>query len=492
MASTYASADDVVGHELTHGVTEFTSGLLYYFQSGAINESMSDIFGEFIDQQDGLGTDTAGVKWLLGEDLPIGAIRDMQDPTASADVAQPDKMTSGLWFPDNSFSDQGGVHYNSGVGNKAAYLITDGATFNGQTISGIGIDKTAAIFYRVDRSLLTSGSDYAALADALHQACTDLVGTRPNDFSGAPSGSGLITAANCTQVDKTITATEMRLSPPSRAILHAKWCSTGTPTTTPFDDHIDSHATGWTTSSVPRTNIIDNYATSAPYSLAIFDSASASDINLRTKRITLPSSGPIFLGFRHYYNTDSPFDGGRVEYTTNATGASGWTAIPAAKWVFNGPGTTLASGFGNPIQGSKAFSGFSNGWTFSKADLTSLHGKKIFVRFRYGDSNGGAPTDGWFLDDVRVYKCVTDTTKPDRRQAQAGPGHRRPGQRRPARPGQGELHRQGRQRHLLDQPAPQGRCRRSHRRRPAGHHCHERDHACPGVDEHPDVPGRGP
>ena len=75
-----------------------------------------------------------------------------------------------------------------------------------------------------------------------------------------------------------------------------------------------------------------------------------------------------------------------MEYTTNATGATGWTAIPAAKWVFNGPGTTLLSGHGNPLGGSKAFSGFSNGWTFSKADLTSLHGKKIFVRFRYGNS----------------------------------------------------------------------------------------------------------
>ncbi len=49
----YASADDVVGHELSHGFTHFTSGLFYYYQSGAINESLSDIFGEFIDQSNG-------------------------------------------------------------------------------------------------------------------------------------------------------------------------------------------------------------------------------------------------------------------------------------------------------------------------------------------------------------------------------------------------------------------------------------------------------
>ena len=55
----FASADDVVGHELTHGVTEFSSHLFYYFQSGAINESLSDVFGEFVDQTNGVGDDTA-------------------------------------------------------------------------------------------------------------------------------------------------------------------------------------------------------------------------------------------------------------------------------------------------------------------------------------------------------------------------------------------------------------------------------------------------
>ena len=246
------------------------------------------------------------------------------------------------------------MHYNSGVGNKAAYLMTDGDTFNGQTITGLGIDKAAAIFYRVDSTLLTSGADYAALADALHQACSDLVGTRPNDYSGSPSASGLITAADCTQVDKVVTATEMRLTPPTRAIAHAKWCSTGTPTTTPFDDPISKTATGWTTSTPSRVvGILNNYATSCavlPGHQQTWAALQATS-GPRTKRITLPSSGPIYLGFRHYYNTYPGYDGGLVEYTTNATGATGWTAIPAAKWTFNGPSTTLASsGFGNPLQ----------------------------------------------------------------------------------------------------------------------------------------------
>jgi Zn-dependent metalloprotease len=71
----FSQADDVVGHELTHGVTQFTSNLFYYYQSGAINESLSDVFGEFIDQTNGRGNDSPAVRWLLGEDVPGGAIR---------------------------------------------------------------------------------------------------------------------------------------------------------------------------------------------------------------------------------------------------------------------------------------------------------------------------------------------------------------------------------------------------------------------------------
>ncbi len=74
----FASADDVVAHELTHAVTERTAGLYYYMQSGALNESFSDIFGETVDLwNDG---DPPADRWLMGEELPIGAIRDMGDP----------------------------------------------------------------------------------------------------------------------------------------------------------------------------------------------------------------------------------------------------------------------------------------------------------------------------------------------------------------------------------------------------------------------------
>jgi Zn-dependent metalloprotease len=78
--SGYASADDVVAHEYTHGVTSYESKLYYYYQSGAINESLSDVWGEFVDLTNGAGVDTSNVRWEMGESLPGGAGRSMSDP----------------------------------------------------------------------------------------------------------------------------------------------------------------------------------------------------------------------------------------------------------------------------------------------------------------------------------------------------------------------------------------------------------------------------
>ena len=170
----FASADDVVGHELGHGFTEHSSNLFYYFQSGAINESLSDVWGEFVDLTNGGGTDSPAVRWQMGEDIPgFGAIRNMKDPTIFGD---PDRIGSPNYYCGES--DTGGVHWNSGVNNKAAYLMVDGDTFNGQTITAMGIPKVADLYYEVQTNHLTSGSNYADLYDALIQA-SSLWATRP-------------------------------------------------------------------------------------------------------------------------------------------------------------------------------------------------------------------------------------------------------------------------------------------------------------------------
>lgn len=161
--------DDIMAHELTHGVTSHESNLIYAYQSGAINESLSDIWGEFIDLTNGQGTDTDEVRWACGEDSPYGAGRNMQDPTLFGD---PDRMGSPNYYTGSG--DNGGVHYNSGVLNKMCYLITDGDTFNGQTVEGIGIEPAAKLFYEMQTNLLTESSDFTDFYFLLGQATVNL------------------------------------------------------------------------------------------------------------------------------------------------------------------------------------------------------------------------------------------------------------------------------------------------------------------------------
>lgn len=186
--------DDVVGHELTHGVTQYESNLVYSYESGAINESFSDVWGELIDLTNGSGNDSSSVRWLVGEDLPIGAIRSMSNPPAYGD---PDRIGSSYYY--RGSGDSGGVHINSGVSNKAAYLLTDGGSFNGYSVYSLGVSKVAKIYYEAQTNLLTSGSGYGDLYNDLWQGCINLYNT----------GAGGITSNDCTQVDYVTIATEM-------------------------------------------------------------------------------------------------------------------------------------------------------------------------------------------------------------------------------------------------------------------------------------------
>jgi Zn-dependent metalloprotease len=194
----YTSADDVVAHELGHGVIQHTAGLVYWYQSGAINESMADVVGELVDLADGYGSDGPELRWQLGEDLPGGAggvTRDMADPPR---FGQPDTTRSRLYDYALDYDDNGAVHTNSGVPNKTAYLIADGTatepggTFAGRSFAGIGTARAATLYWAT-LQMLTPGSDFVDLAVALQQACVNLA------FS----------AAECASVAAAVESTEL-------------------------------------------------------------------------------------------------------------------------------------------------------------------------------------------------------------------------------------------------------------------------------------------
>lgn len=395
----FAVADDVVGHEMTHGVIDQYSELFYWHQSGAINESLADIMGEIVDHRHVL--EAADADWEMGEDLSIGAIRSMADPTIFGD---PDRMTSPNYWADPGYTDNGGVHINSGVGNKTAYLISQGGSFNGQTITGIDtgdptLTKTATLYLDVIQSL-TSGSDYADLARVLDQSCQDLIGTAG------------FTAADCTAVHQATLATELTTTPPPAAqpADAPDACTGGLVKRVLFDSEKGAagskftHGSNW--GRVP--GLVGGYiwpsnATSGRASWFGFDApVTRTDSMVAAGAVKLPAGQQSYLWFQHWrlfdYSGTTYYDGGTVEVDDLST-AAGPVDTAGLPWV-NGPSQTLVS----PNSGRIAFAGDSDGYISSRLNLSSFAGKKVKPQFTLRTDSSVAYY-GWFLDDIRIYTC---------------------------------------------------------------------------------------
>jgi bacillolysin len=397
----FSQADDVVAHELTHGVTQYESNLFYYMQSGAINEAFSDISGEFVDLTNGAGNDSPDVRWQMGEDEPnYETVRDMKNPPL---YYQPDKMTSIYYECLDGGWDGGGVHTNSGVANKAAYLMVDGDSFNSYTITGIGIAKTARIWYEVQANMFTSASDYQDLYDALPQACYNL------------AGSGGITLNDCQQVQAAVDATEMNQQPAGCPAQHAPICDSGSPHYL-FSDDFEGGVGNWTSGAYQGNDewwYQNWYATSGSWHLWGWDQGAWGEEEpltadywaAMTTDVALPAGSEPFLhfeqahGFEDYWFTY--YDGGVVEYSTN--GGASWNDANLL-FTHNGYNGTISNCCGNPLAGRSGFVAESYGYYSSRLDLSPLAGQNVRFRFRIG-TDGYVDDYGWFIDDVRIYTC---------------------------------------------------------------------------------------
>ncbi len=158
-----AGGTDVGGHEMSHGVIGSTANLVYRNQSGAINEHIADVFGVLIDAEDY----TLGEDVILPEVFPSGAMRDMEDPHNGGE-----SLDDNGWQPDHmrelytGAEDNGGVHINSGIPNRAFFLIA----------TELGRDRAGAIYYRALTTYLTASSEFIDLRQAVINAATDLEG----------------------------------------------------------------------------------------------------------------------------------------------------------------------------------------------------------------------------------------------------------------------------------------------------------------------------
>jgi Zn-dependent metalloprotease len=164
----------VVGHEITHGVVEFTAGLVYSKQSGALNESWADVFGSIIKQRT-LGQTVDQADWLigaglLGTQLQGDALRSMKNPGKANNFdRQPAHMKDFVVLPDDldPRNDHGGVHINSGIPNKAFFLAAT-------RLGGQSWDKPAHIWYDALATRLQRNSQFKDAANATVASATEL------------------------------------------------------------------------------------------------------------------------------------------------------------------------------------------------------------------------------------------------------------------------------------------------------------------------------
>lgn len=166
------TALDIAGHEVSHGLTNFTANLVYQAESGALNESFSDIFGTSIENF----ARPTNWNWLIGEDIG-SALRSMSNPNAYGD---PDTYFGTNWASLTG-GDNGGVHTNSGVQNFWYYLLVTGGTGsndNGDNynVNGIGFIEASEIAFRNLTVYLTDNSDFADARFYSIQSAVDLFG----------------------------------------------------------------------------------------------------------------------------------------------------------------------------------------------------------------------------------------------------------------------------------------------------------------------------
>jgi bacillolysin len=433
-------ADDVVSHEWSHAYTEYTHGLYYQWQAGALNEAYSDIFGETYDLVNGIEGvqgatltegdyhENGGSRWVVGEDLGEAVaevlLRDMWDPDnfdlptgqPSPLGAQAGKVTS------PNYSCTGEPHANSGIPNHAYAMLVDGKTWNNVTIKGIGIVKAAHIYFQAETHYQIPSTNFAQHADALEAACHDLIGVDLNDPTGKVSADR-ITPADCDAVHATTVATELRTSDKafckySGTLLKDEsttpaLCKAGTYETPDFSENWEGGKlpAGWvaTQTITGDSKFVPNWIVTnklpAPHTgYAVYredynhggspnsGGDSSSHSTLDSPEITI-ADDQSYLKFTHYILSEGTYDGGNVKYSVNG---AAFAIIPATAMTYNPYNTTLSNppptslpisdptgltgNNTNPIAGQAAYAGTDNGENSSEWGTTIVDLKTLGLK----------------------------------------------------------------------------------------------------------------
>lgn len=404
-------ADDVVSHEWSHAYTEYTHGLIYQYQSGALNESYSDIFGEVYDLVNGLEGplgvtltegeyfENGGSRWVVGEDLSETAaavlLRDMWDPDNFGvnvpatgiqvlNTGSPGSViTSENYYCESG--DGGGVHTNSAVPNHAFAMLVDGKSFNGVDIPAIGMTRAAHIYFHAAVHYQTPTTNFAQHADALAQSCADLIGTPLNDALGQPSPD-VIDAGTCAAVEAAMLAVEMRQNPAEKCDYQPllqpddatpELCPAGSGPVADFIETWEGTSelpTGWEftenltgdTSEGTRWDVVGDLplerSGQAVFVANTFGGSCtpggdiSASFQLDSPEISI-SANDSKLSMSHLMQSEFGYDGGNIKVSING---GDFTLVPAEAIIWNSYNTDLEPAAATPVPDPTGLTGGGN------------------------------------------------------------------------------------------------------------------------------------
>jgi Zn-dependent metalloprotease len=375
----------------------------------------------------GSGSDSS-LRWLMAEDTDQGAIRDMWYPSCFGD---PGSTSEPVYQCGEA--DDGGVHSNSGIPNRAFALLVDGGEHNGETIDGIGITKAAHIYWRAMSVYQVPTTDFADHADLIELSCQDLIAASLTNLASGAVSNEKITATDCAQVGKVMAAVEMRRSP---AVCGFQPLLSANPpaivSAQPiFSESFNNGAPGWSMSHegvyagfsrrdwIWTDNVPEGGSGGAIYAVSVHsgacnppnDQSGVLYADSPPIEIPGPATGLLLL-LDHYVATEATseaaIDGGNL-WIIRSSGQV--DLIDTAAFIFNPYNRNLETtdnGNTNPLAGQPAFSGTDGGsnegsWGQSQIKLTGLvdAGETIRIRFAFG-VNGCEGVDGWYIDNIRL------------------------------------------------------------------------------------------
>lgn len=441
--------DDIVGHEWTHNYTTQLNGLLFGYESGSIQEGLSDIFGEAVDLLNDRGQDandhqrrdscfTTNYRWCLAEDATAidTILRDLWAPECKTDPAT--RNSQNFDCPDSNGQD---IHSNSLLVSRTFALLTDGDTTTTDTIHGIGLTKALHIFYHANANYVTRVTDFPALAAMLRLSARDLLDVNLRELTlintVALLSDEFITERDLTSLDAAIAATGLDLPAPCPALPTLAQAPPAGCEQEPvnniavlFHENWESGSADWGLTETPvHTATWDpkpwRLASGLPDGrpgLAMFapnlnagncqNDRDNGTVDLTSPEIELPADQTSFrLRFNHYYSIEEDSDGGRLSMSRNG---EAFSPLPPAAFLYNGYDGNLDPAVinDNPLAGEAAFTGadalsLTGTWGTSLVDLTAagaVAGDRIRLRWTLGH-DGCEGWLGWFLDEVTIGYC---------------------------------------------------------------------------------------